>query len=265
MTPALTVAFLWLFFTATHVGLAARPLRDPLVARLGERGFAAFFSLVASLLFAALVRYYADHRFEGAPGPALGAVPGLHGVLVVVAGGGIALMLGGLAAYPRSPMGPARRTPDPYGLARVTRHSFFAGLVLFAASHALLASRLVGVVMFAGFALLAGAGSRHQDRKLLRLRGEPYRRYLAATSMLPFAAVLAGRQRVAWGELPRAALVAGVLAAILLRRVHAGIFAHGGAWVIGTTVGFVAVVLALDWWQSRATRVRPVSRAARVP
>ena len=37
------------------------------------------------------------------------------------------------------------------------------------------------------------AGERHQDGKLLQRGGEAYRHYLETTSMVPFAAIVAGR------------------------------------------------------------------------
>ena len=59
-------------------------------------------------------------------------------------------------------------------MARISRHCFFAGLTVFAVTHLLLATKLVGTVFFAGFALVAILGARHQDRKLLAKKGEPY-------------------------------------------------------------------------------------------
>src|SRR5207245_11692690 len=104
----------------------------------------------------------------------------------------------------------ARPIPAPRGLERVPRPPFFVGVALFALAHALLATRLVGTVGFGSLALLAIAGTRHQDAKLLARSGQPYADYLAATSAVPFAAVLAGRQRFVWRELALGALAAGL-------------------------------------------------------
>jgi uncharacterized membrane protein len=265
MEPTFAIVALWLVFGGTHVGLATRPVRERLVARFGEHGFALLFSLIAAVSFALLVHYYAAHRHEGLPGPALGAVPALRGVLVGLVVAGVALIVAGVAVYPSSPMAPSAPPRPPRGLARVTRHPFLVGVFLFATAHALLATRLDGTVLFGGFALLASLGAWHQDRKLLRARGQSYAAYVAATSALPFAAVLAGRQRIAWRELPLTTLAAGLLSAVLLRHVHAGILSHGGAWVIWTTVGLAGVFLILDWWRARSADFRPASRAARAP
>jgi len=207
MDPALGVGLLALLFVGTHVGLATTAIRGRLAGALGEGGFFALYTLVASLTLAAVLSYYAGHRFEGVAGLAAGAVPIVHALLLTVIAGGIALMVAGLAAYPRMPMAlfgqPIR---EPYGIERITRHPFFAGVAILGLAHVLLAPRLAGAVLMGSLALLAIAGARHQDAKHLRRRGQPYADYLAITSTIPFAAILAGRQRLVWRELPLATL-----------------------------------------------------------
>src|SRR5437763_3856669 len=90
MEPALTAALLWLVFGATHVGLATRRVRAALVARLGEHGFTAVFSVVASAAFAVAIAYFAAHRNEGAAGLALAGGAAIRGAVMAlrVTGGG---------------------------------------------------------------------------------------------------------------------------------------------------------------------------------
>jgi uncharacterized membrane protein len=244
MDPVLGMTLCWLAFAGTHVGLASRPLRDPLVGRLGEIGFGVVFSLVASALYTLLVVWYATHRSLGPPGPALGGVPGVREALIVVVVLGVVLAVASFEVYPRSPYAvmAAHGMREPRGLERITRHAFFVGLALFALAHALLATRLIGTVLMLGFAALAIAGPMHQDRKLLRLRGASYAAYLAGTSFVPFGAIVAGRQRLELRELPFRALALGVLVAFGLRAVHVHLFDAYGAWVIGATVGGAAIL-----------------------
>jgi uncharacterized membrane protein len=257
--PVFGVVLLWMAFAGTHVGLATRRVRAALVARLGEGGFTTLFSIVAALGYAALVAYYAAHRFAGAPGLALGRVPVLREVLIVSIVTGVVLMVAGLAAYPGMPSALFDQPIGaPRGIECVTRHPFFVGVTLAAVAHALLATRLVGAVFALGFALLAIAGAWHQDRKLEARRGAAYSRYLAVTSVLPFAALVAGRQRLAWREVPFGALGAGLAAAIALRLVHDRIFAHGGVWVVVAVVGGGA----LATWQASRRAQRVTARRA---
>lgn len=247
MEPALTVAALWALFSATHIGLATRPLRESLVARLGERGFVLLFSVTAAVCFALLINGYARVRGQGAPGPALGGVPVLGEVLGIAVGLGVVLMIATFATYSSSPIAATGRRREPRGLERITRHSFFAGAALFGLAHALLSPTLAGSVFFGALALHASLGALHQDRKLLRRRGQAYADFLAATSALPFAAILGGRQRLVWSELPWLFLAVATALAFALRAVHDSIFDYGGAWIIGVTVGGAFGALLAQW------------------
>jgi uncharacterized membrane protein len=245
--PAAILALLWLLFGGTHVGLATGRVRGALVDRLGDRGFMALFSAIASISFAALVVYYAAHRYEGAPGLALTAVPAVRWLLMAAIAFGVALITAGLIAYPRMPMAlfdqPIRQ---PRGIERITRHPFFVGVAVLGVAHAFLATRLVGAVFAAGLAVLGIAGAWHQDRKLLARRGGPYADYLARTSTVPFAAALAG-QPLAWRELPLGALAGGLVLAVVLRLGHGVLFAHGGAWIIVAVSGGGAIASWQTW------------------
>ena len=75
-----------------------------------------------------------------------------------------------------------------------------------------------------------------QDRRLLRSRGEAYRRWIDETSAVPFAAIAAGRQRLVVAELPVAAMVAGVGVGVALRAFHGSLMADRGAWFVGVVV-----------------------------
>jgi uncharacterized membrane protein len=254
----MTVGLVWLLFGGTHVGLATRHVRTRLVARLGEGGFVALYSLIAAVSFTALVGTYAALRDEGAPGLGLG--PLFRPVLIAVIATGIALSVAGIVPYPSSSYALFRTTsrPEPRGLERITRHPFFAGTALLGVGHALLASRMTGVVFFGGLALLSLAGAWHQDRKLLAARGADHAALLAQTSMLPFAAILTGRQRLVARELPLAALALGGAAAWALGgAAHAQIFAHGGAWVVIAVIGGAALA-SLQAWQRTGLRGRPL-------
>ncbi len=254
--PAFRTAAFWLLFGGSHVLLASHPLRSRLVARLGRNGFLLLFYAVASLTFSLLVHDFASHRLEGAAGPGLGAGP-LGAFLGGVNAFGLALVFAALLDYPRSAyafdnVGASR----PRGIETVTRHGFFVGLALLGASHVLLAPRLVGAVFMGSMAVFVLVGAAHQDRKLLRERGEPYRAYLAATSMFPFAAVLSGRTPLRARELPYLGLAAGVAAAFWLRGSHANLFADGGLWAILVVVGGAINFAIVDALRERRRALR---------
>jgi uncharacterized membrane protein len=256
MIPAATVAFLWLVFGGTHIGVAA--MRPRIVARLGEIGFVILFYAIAAVTFAALVTYYAAHRFEGAPGPAVGNLAAARWLLMGVIGSGVMLMAPALVVYPRLPTALfGQPIQQVRGIERISRHPFFAGTALLATAHALLATRLVGAVFFIGLLLLSTLGAWHQDRKLLARRGRAYAEYCAATSMVPFAAILAGRQRLVWSELPIATFAVGLALALALRYRHDHLFAAGGVWIVAAVVGGGSVAGINAWRRSRRLRTAP--------
>jgi uncharacterized membrane protein len=259
MQSTLIVALLCAVFAATHIGLATDGVRAWMIGRLGENRWVWAYGIVASVLFGLTMAYYAGHRFDGPPGPSLGAAPAMRWALIALSMAGMALMGSIFAGYFDSPYAVfAHNFREPYGIERITRHPFFAGTVMFGVAHALLSSHLNGAIVFSSLAALAAAGARHQDAKLLRRGGESYRRFLEATSMVPFAAIVAGRQRVVWRELPVAGLTAGLAVAAALGLVHDSIFAHGGLFVIAAVVGGAAIITLASY-----LRGRPQSRAGR--
>ncbi len=237
MTAEIAVGGAWLVFVASHIGLAH--VRRPLIAKIGEVPFLVVYSALAQVLFTVLVVTYATRRFEGAPGLALGEVAVVRSILVTCIVLGVALMTAAFAPaqYFRSPQSLLRaKAREAYGLERITRHPFFAGLVIAFGAHALLATRLAGTIFFSGFVILAIGGAMHQGRKLVAEKGPDYARFLETTSAVPFAAILRGKQRFAWREMPWLFVALGCGAAWLLRRVHADLFAADGVWLAGFIV-----------------------------
>ncbi len=261
MHPVLAVAISLAPFVLTHLGLAWPPLRQRLIARLGPMGFTISFSLVAWLTFGLGVSVYAAHAGEGPAGPGLGTHGAARAALVAMIALGIALMSGAFAGYPTSPFAFSRQQErGPRGLERVTRHPFFVGTALLGIAHALLATRAVGAVFMGILGVYSLIGARLQDEKLAVLRGDSYARFAAESSILPFAAIVAGRQRLVPSELPYRAMLLGLGLTVALRALHDHLFADGGAWLIAALVVGPLVVLFDDRRRARhAHRPDPTS------
>jgi len=260
MAPVTSIVVCWLLFGGAHVGLAARPVRSAVVGRVGEGGFRLLFFVVAALTFTLLTRTYALHAQAGPPGIGMLVGAGLRPVLWTIAGLGAVLAVAGLVAYPASPMElAATRVPRPTRLARITRHPFAVGLTMVGLAHVALASHSTGTVFFGGLALFAMLGTWHQDRKLLATRGGAYADYCRETSVVPFAAILAGRTAFTARDVPVVPLAIGVLATALLRWAHPSLLAWDGMAIVAAVVGggtFFAVMglvrLALHRGHGRA-------------
>lgn len=195
MSAPAIVGLALIAFAGTHLALGNPPLRDALVRRMGEKSFLFLFTAVAAVTFGTLAVVLATVGGEGPAGPALGRDPTARVVLATLSFVAFALSMAGIVNYARSAMRIlTTRIHPPSGIERVTRHPFFVGFGLFAAMHAMLAPTLAVSVFFAGLALLTLVGILAQDRKLAARHGVPYAEYMAATSVVPFAALLRGRQ-----------------------------------------------------------------------
>lgn len=218
MESWVAIILLWIAFTVTHVGLSSAPLRGPLVARLGERGFLGLYSLVSFATFVPLVWVYlaAPHT-----GPRLWANPlgpASLWVLYVLLGVGVTLMVAGLAQpSPASIAGP--RAAEPHGVHRITRHALFMGFGLVGLLHLIPNGFLSDVAFFGGLPLFVIVGCRHQDQ---RKRSDPeLRPWLDATPFLPFT----GRDTMqGLRELPVRVILLGVAVTVALRWLHGPLF-----------------------------------------
>lgn len=239
-------ALLWLGFGGTHVGLAWGPVRRRLIAVLGQLGYLFLYSALAITTFGALVRYVAIHRFDEPYVSLLPTVPPVHGALLVVSAFGFMLFIAAVLLYPRAPMAVLRHRATPVrGIQQITRHPFFSGVALWAAAHALSSTSRVTFVFFVGFVVLSVVGAIHQDRRLVAELGQPYRRYMAATSFWPFVALVTKRQRLRWDGQPWLAYAIGATATLAVYQVHDHILDRSGAYVIAVVfVGAVAAMLS---------------------
>jgi uncharacterized membrane protein len=208
-------------FAASHLGLSSAPLRGWLVARLGETGFQGLYGLLALLTLGTMIAAYiqaSHHVYLWLPGPGVRHLPLLVMPLALI------LIAGGVLIPNPSAIGMARALdrPEPaQGVLRLTRHPVMWGVGLWAAVHIVANGDLASLLFFGGFLLTALGGAWHLDRRMATTEGERWQCFATATSFVPFAALLAGRQRWAWRELGRpAAWGLGVFALLLFLHPH---------------------------------------------
>jgi uncharacterized membrane protein len=213
-------------FVGGHFLLASAPLREPLVRRLGERGFMLLFSVLsaAALVWAIEAFLAAPYVEVWLPAPAFFWVP------VAVLPFALLLAIAGLTGP--SPTLPAAgdemwagRDPTA-GIIRITRHPFLVGVALWASSHLLVQGDAAAMVLFGGMLVLAVGGMWHIDRKKEARLGAAWGPILLTTSVVPFGAILTGRAKMDWRGIgwwrPLLALVA--YAAIL--HLHPSVLAR---------------------------------------
>lgn len=184
MSPLALLGLAAFSFVATHF-IMSHPLRAPLVAKLGERGFAIAYTIVAFVTLGstiwAFVRVPAEAPLWIA-GDALWLVASLLMWL------GSILFIGSLRRNPALPrMGKAiERIDDPRGVYAITRHPMMWGFALWAAVHAIVDATPATLILTAAIAFLALVGAGFQDSKKARQMGQAWDDWRARTSFVPF-------------------------------------------------------------------------------
>jgi len=195
MDPIGEVILAAVAFVGSHLVLANAPVRAAIAGRIGEGPFLILFSLVAAATFAWLLIAYGTADYV-----ALWAPPAWSWWLPVVAMP-VAFVLA-IAGYTtpnptaiRQEKAAAKANPAP-GILTVTRHPLMWAMALWAASHMPANGDAASVVLLGAILVLAVVGMGLQDLKKRRQLGPDWARFAAATSAVPFAAILQGRSRL---------------------------------------------------------------------
>lgn len=209
-------------FVGSHFAMS-HPLRAPLVARLGEKGFQLLYTAVSLATFFLMVR-----GFQRAPvGPTFWCAGdvlwGLSTVLMLIAS---ILFAGSLVGNPALPVpeAAARKiaVKEPGGVFRITRHPMMWSFALWGVSHILVAPRIDTLILCGAIIILALVGSRMQDRKKFIVMGDAWLHWQSRTSFVPFGrgfafpgwlALIGGVAlwlAAQWAHMPLGAGVAGV-------------------------------------------------------
>jgi uncharacterized membrane protein len=184
------------YFLLIHFGVSGTKLRDTLVARLGEGPYRGAFAL-ASLLGLVWMGYAYRH----APtiplwGLVLGFRPAAY-VLVLIA---FIFVVVGLATPSPTRVGMesklAQGSDIARGMVRITRHPFLWGVALWALVHLIVNGDLASLILFGSLLVLALGGTAAIDAKRRRSFGEQWMQFAAVTSNVPFAAIVAGKNRL---------------------------------------------------------------------
>ncbi|MDJ1157518.1 NnrU family protein [Chelatococcus sp. SYSU_G07232] len=205
-------------FLVAHLVPAMPAVRGRLVAALGRGGYLAAYSLLSLGLLAWVI--VAARRAETVmlwdPAPWQWVVPFAAMPLAAF------LLVAGLAEP--NPLSVSLRSgSEPGPVTAITRHPVLWGFLIWACAHIPPNGRLVPVILFGTMALLSCVGFLLVDRRArARLGAERWAALSRRTSVVPFAALLAGRaRRPALAPLARAAAVALVLVVWFVAQGHA--------------------------------------------
>ena len=194
-------------FVGTHF-ILSHPLRAPLVARLGEKGFLGVYSLVAAITLIWMIVAY-----RAAPvTPMLWPVgDGLWAIATAIMLVASILLLGSLVGNPAmpNPDGPIMVPAEAKGVFAVTRHPMMWAFALWGLAHILVYPVAANIIVSVAIILLSLVGAALQDRKKEVLTPAAWQHWESRTSYWPFAAILAGRAR--FGRFGMHALAGGLV------------------------------------------------------
>lgn len=217
MALLVLMALLWL---GLHIGVAGTRLRAAVVARLGGEGrFRGAFSLLSALLLLAMVL-----AWRGAETTFLwSAPPGLRWALALVM---LLAFILFMASHRRNPtaVGGKGLDEEPRGIQRVTRHPMLWSFALWAGAHVIGNGDTASLVFFGAFLVTALAGMPSIDAKLAERAPAAWLAFASRTSVLPFGAILSGRNRLALREIGWMPPVVGLLLWAAMLHFHRGIF-----------------------------------------
>lgn len=211
-------------FIAAHLGVSSTPLRGALVGRVGERAYLGVYSVLAAVTLVYLIIVYnrlphAD--FLWTPTPALRAVA--MAIMPVA----FVFLLGAFTTRNPTAVGQEatlKAIGQGAGFVRITRHPLQWAFVLWAIAHVIANGDAASLVFFGSLGILSLAGTFLIDLKKARSAASDWGPFAAVTSNVPFAAILAGRNRLVAGEL-MIPIVAGLV-------VYA-VTIWGHAWISG--------------------------------
>lgn len=211
-------ALLWV---GVHVGIAGTRLRGAAVAWLGARGFMIAFSVASVVAISLLVV-----AWQSAPVVPLWFAPNpLRWVLALAMLPAFVLFVASVSGPNPTAAGQQGILAAPVrGIQRITRHPMLWSFALWGIIHVVGNGDLASIVFFGAFAVTALAGMPSIDAKLAARAPAAWAGLAGATSILPGAAIIGGRNRLVLREIGWVPPVVGLIAWAALLYLHPAVF-----------------------------------------
>ncbi len=207
-----------LFFVAIHLGVSGTTLRDRVVGQMGPRGYMLAFSAASVVALIWLVWAYRDADYVPTWGQLEWWKPFAIALMLPAF---LFVVIGLTTPNPTAVAQEALVDRPPQGVVRITRHPFLVGVAIWAFVHLVGNGDVASLVFFAAFAVVAVAGTVSIDAKRCRILGAArWDAFASRTSIVPFAAILAGRNTLALHELGWWRPAAGLAAYALMLGGH---------------------------------------------
>jgi uncharacterized membrane protein len=211
------------FFLGLHLLVSGTPLRAAIIARTGAQPYLGLFSLLSLLGIAWMVMGYRRAPMV----PLWAPLPGGRVIALVLTLLAFLLVVIGLTTPSPTVVGGEQQLEraDPVrGILRVTRHPFLWGVALWALAHLLVNGDLASALLFGTFFALALLGPMLIDRRRAGALGARWESFVATTSSVPFAAIVAGRNALRVGELGIWRIVLALVLFVVVLELHPWLF-----------------------------------------
>ena len=209
---SIVMLILLVLFAVIHSGGAA--LRQRAEARIGARAWRLLFASASIPSAVVVIGWFLAHRYDGIRLWNLQGVPGM--VPLVWIGTAVSFLFLYPATYNLLEI-PAVLKPQvrlyATGIIRISRHPQAIGQILWCITHALWIGSSFMLVTCFGLVAHHLFAVWHGDRRLQERFGPAFDDLKANTSVLPFRAVIDGRQQLDWREFLRPAQL-GILIAV---------------------------------------------------
>ncbi|KAG6422848.1 hypothetical protein SASPL_113230 [Salvia splendens] len=194
-SPEVAMLALVSIFALVHSGLAS--LRDAGEKLIGERAFRVLFAGVSLPLAVTTVVYFINHRYDGVQFWQLQGTPGLHELVW------FANFVSFLFLYPSTfnllevaAVDKPKMHLWETGIMRITRHPQMVGQIIWCLAHTIWIGNSVTAAASVGLIAHHLFGVWNGDRRLAIRHGEAFEAVKSRTSVIPFAAILDGRQKL---------------------------------------------------------------------
>ena len=181
-----------LFFAGIHFGIAGTPMRDRAIEILGRNAYMAAFAVASIIGLGWLIAAYNRAPYLVTWGMLEWWKPI---AIILMLPASLLVAMGLTTPNPTSVAQERRVGQPPQGIVRITRHPFLTGVGLWALVHLIGNGDVASLIFFATWAVVALAGTVSIDAKRRRLLGADWEPFAAQTSIVPFAAIAAGRNR----------------------------------------------------------------------
>lgn len=195
-------------FLLTHLGISGTPLRGVLVNALGDGPYLGVYSLLSFATLGLMI--YAYTKVPHADFIWMPTVAAYWITKVLVLVGFLILVMGTLVKNPTAVASESALDNGVTGMLKVTRHPIQWGILLFALGHLIANGDVASIIFFGTFLVLSFFGMLSMDARRRSETDPRWQSFMTETSMLPFAAMISGRQRFTAADINWMGFVGGL-------------------------------------------------------